>query len=156
EACPPPRKKVSRRYGGHGARAPLPTLIWGFVSQGSWTGVGQFFAVRGRRAEPCVAQRDDRAPGEDWLPTSAATHCITSYPVGSCDPYPHSACLRRGSHEDETHLQNGLYLPLGGTVIIHPCRGPRLKPRAAPGCEVRFLCLHHCLLRNKPSGEIAP
>jgi hypothetical protein len=25
-------------------------------------------------------------------------------------PYPHSACLRRGSHEDETHLQNGCLL----------------------------------------------
>src|SRR5438270_6413009 len=23
------------------------------------------------------------------------------------DPHPHSACMRRGSHEDETHLQGG-------------------------------------------------
>src|ERR1700686_1192294 len=27
--------------------------------------------------------------------------------------YPHSACLRRGSYEDETHLRNSLLLALG-------------------------------------------
>src|SRR5262249_17277037 len=91
--------------------APLPTLIWGFVSQGCWIGLGWILIETGRRAEPCAAQRDDRTPSEDWLPTIAAAHCITSYPVGSSDPYPHSACLRRGSHEDETHLQNGLVDP---------------------------------------------
>src|SRR3978361_501608 len=39
--------------------------------------------MEGRRAEPCVAQRADRAPGKDWLPKIAAVHSITSYPVGS-------------------------------------------------------------------------
>src|SRR4029077_898753 len=45
---------------------------------------GRFGTVRGRRARPCEAARADRIPGEDWLPkTAAASHCITSYPVGS-------------------------------------------------------------------------
>jgi hypothetical protein len=65
-----------------GFRCALPILIWGFVSQGLRTGVDWVLAVRGRRAEPCVAQRADRAPGEDWLPKIAAARCITSYPVG--------------------------------------------------------------------------
>src|SRR5215468_326507 len=64
------------------ARFALPTLIWGLVSQGFRTGLGWIFAVKGRRAEPCVAQRADRAPSVDWLPRIAAAHCITSYPVG--------------------------------------------------------------------------
>src|SRR5215204_5428544 len=34
---------------------------------------------------------------QDWLPEIYAAHCITSYPVGLLRPYPHSACLRRGS-----------------------------------------------------------
>src|ERR1051326_7031547 len=38
--------------------------------------------MEGRRAEPCVAQRADRAPGEDWLLKIAGVHSITSYPVG--------------------------------------------------------------------------
>src|SRR5262249_12658755 len=113
-------------------RAPLalPTLIWGFVSQGSCAGLSWSFAVEGRRAEPCVAQRDDRAPGEDWLPTIAAPHCITSYPVGSYDPYPHSACLRRGSHQDETHLQNGLVGPwvARSSSILRGCGLSREPP----------------------------
>jgi hypothetical protein len=69
-------------------------LIWGILSQGCCGRLGQGFALGGRRAEPCAAQRGDGAPSEDWLPTIAANHCITSYPVGSCNPYPHSACLR--------------------------------------------------------------
>src|ERR1700750_2782386 len=39
--------------------------------------------MEGRRAEPCVAQRADRAPGKDRLPKIAAVHSITSYPVGA-------------------------------------------------------------------------
>jgi hypothetical protein len=138
---------------GTARRAPLPTLIWGFASQGSLDRFGLDFAVEGWRAEPCVAQRDDRAPGEDWLQTIAAAHCITSYPVGSSGPYPRSACLRRGSHEDETHLQNGLVWPLGGTVIIHPAAAA--KPRCA-WLRGSVLSLHRRLLRNKSGGEIAP
>ena len=38
--------------------------------------------MEGRRAEPCVAQRADWAPGKDWLLKIAAVHSITSYPVG--------------------------------------------------------------------------
>src|ERR1700755_3202542 len=38
--------------------------------------------MEGRRAEPCVAQRVDRAPGKDWLREIAAVHSMTSYPVG--------------------------------------------------------------------------
>src|ERR1051325_8866903 len=38
--------------------------------------------MEGRRAEPCVAQRADRAPGKDWLLKIAGVHSITSYPVG--------------------------------------------------------------------------
>ncbi|WP_211415041.1 hypothetical protein, partial [Bradyrhizobium iriomotense] len=59
-----------------------PTLIWGFLSQGFSIGLGEVGEVRGRRAEPCEAQRDDRVPGKDWLPKIYAAHCITSYPVG--------------------------------------------------------------------------
>jgi len=74
EAILPTRPRVAR----------LPTLIWGLLSQAAvkFGLVAEARRAR-RRAEPCVAQRDDRAPGEDWLPTIAATHCITSYPVGS-------------------------------------------------------------------------
>src|SRR4030095_4150494 len=35
---------------------------------------------------------------------SSLHHLISGWTVG---PDPHSACLRRGSHEDETHLRNG-------------------------------------------------
>src|ERR1700690_3523692 len=42
EACPPFRMRLPMD-GGHGARAPLPTLIWGFVSQGSLRGRVGFF-----------------------------------------------------------------------------------------------------------------
>jgi hypothetical protein len=40
--------------------------------------------VERRRAEPCVAQRAAAVGAlRDWLPAIyAATHCITSYPVG--------------------------------------------------------------------------
>ena len=85
----------------------LPILIWGFVSQGCSPGLGSVLMVGGRRAEPCVAQRDDRAPGEDWLPKISAAHCITSYPVGSLRSVPTFRMLAaRKPGQDETHLQN--------------------------------------------------
>ena len=37
-------------------------------------------------------------------------------------PYPNSACLRRGSHEDETHLRNGL---LAGPRVARSSSIPR-------------------------------
>jgi hypothetical protein len=129
----------------------LPTLIWGLERQASPTGLGWIWQVRGRRAEPCVAQRVDRAPSEDWLPKFAADHCITSYPVGPMvrTPIPH-ACGEEAC-EDETLLRSGLVWPLGGTVIIHPGRGA--AELAAPGT---WLCLHRCPFRHKPGAEIAP
>jgi hypothetical protein len=41
-------------------------------------------SVERRRAEPCVAQRAAAVGAlKDWLPAIyAASHCITSYPVG--------------------------------------------------------------------------
>jgi hypothetical protein len=78
--------------------------------------------VEGRRAEPCVAQRADRAPGKDWLPKIAAVHSITSYPVGSLSEPIFRMHAARKPMKDETHLRNGIGWPLGGTVIIHPVR----------------------------------
>jgi len=69
----------------------LPTLIWGVLSQASWRpGVGFEGSAQRRRAEPYAAQRA-AAVGrrKDWLPAiAAATHCITSYPVGPPGPVP--------------------------------------------------------------------
>src|SRR5262249_25551399 len=64
--------------------APLPTLIWGILSQapGSAGCEGEALAQR-RRAEPSGAQRVAVDMHQDWLPEIAAAHCITSYPVGS-------------------------------------------------------------------------
>src|SRR4051795_13366015 len=76
--------------------------------------------MAGRRAEPCVAQRADRAPGKDWLPKIAAVHSITSYPVGSVSEPIFRMHAARKPIKDETHLRNGIGWPLGGTVIIHP------------------------------------
>jgi len=53
----------------------------------------------------------------DWC-SSSPHHLIFGRTAG---PHPNSACLRRGSHEDATHLQQRLCVwPKGGTVIIHP------------------------------------
>lgn len=72
--------------------AILPTLIWGRVSQVARSaGFGLSRPQRRRRAEPCVAQRDDAAAvvmRKDWLPASAVAHSITSYPVGPLGPQP--------------------------------------------------------------------
>src|SRR3954452_9962051 len=85
--------------------------------------------MEGRRAEPCVAQRADRAPGKDWLPKVAAVHSITSYPVGSLSEPIFRMHAARKPIKDETHLRNGIGWPLGGTVIIHPARRGRLRVR---------------------------
>jgi len=44
-------------------------------------------------------------------------------------PYPHSACSRRGSHDDGTHLRNSLFV--GPRVARSPSipRWPRQMPR---------------------------
>src|ERR1700710_2119433 len=91
----------------------------------------------GRRAEPCVAQRADRAPGEDWLRKIAAVHSITSYPVGSMSEPIFRMHAARKPIKDETHLRNGIGWPLGGTVIIHPVRGAATA--AAPALRVRVM-----------------
>src|SRR4051794_9417322 len=90
--------------------------------------------VRGRRAEPCVAQRADRAPGEDWLPKSFAAHCITSYPVGLLDPYPPSACLRRGSLARMRPIYETTFEALGWHG--HPSSIPTRRGEAATPSEV--------------------
>src|SRR5947209_9529323 len=79
--------------------------------------------MEGRRAEPCEAQRADRAPGKDWLRNIAAVHSITSYPVGSVSEPIFRMHAARKPIKDETHLRNGIDWPLGGTVIIHPHMG---------------------------------
>src|SRR5262249_8926674 len=63
--------------------APLPTLLWGILSQapGSAGCEGEALAQR-RRAEPKGAQGVAVDMRRDWLPEIAAAHCITSYPVG--------------------------------------------------------------------------
>src|ERR1051326_2997788 len=72
---------------GHGCQAP--------ESAGSDREILLGAAPARRRAEPCVAQRDDAVERHrDGLPDAAVVHSITSYPVGRCCPYPHSACLR--------------------------------------------------------------
>src|SRR5215831_4080610 len=131
----------------------LPTLIWGLVSQGFRTGLGWIFAVKGRRAEPCVAQRADRAPSVDWLPRIAAAHCITSYPVGPLirTHIPH-AC------GEEAMRMRPIYAPawFGPWVARSSSilRGARLTPWRARASSV--LCFHGCALRNEPGGEITP
>ena len=60
-------------YGASGVKQAEGGL--GLVLEGS---------AKRRRAEPCVAQRAAAVGAlRDWLPAIyAATHCITSYPVG--------------------------------------------------------------------------
>jgi hypothetical protein len=107
----------------------------GVLSQGFSTGLSEVGVVRGRRAEPCVAQRDDRVPGKDWLPKFSAVHCITSYPVGLVWSGPTFRMLAARSPEDETHLQNGC---LFGPWVARSSSIPRgLRPSAAP---VRWFC----------------
>ena len=116
--------------------APLPTLIWGIVSQGFRTGSGLDF--RGERAARGAVRSAARRPGpERGLASENCSSSLHHLISGrTLDPYPHSACLRRGSHQDETHLRTGLVWPLGGTVIIHPT-GERGLRRGAPA-RVRF------------------
>jgi hypothetical protein len=91
--------------------------------------------MEGRRAEPCVAQRADRAPGKDWLSKVAAVHSITSYPVGPTSEPTFRMHAAKKANEDETHLRNGIGWPLGGTVIIHPVRSA--ASAAAPTLRIR-------------------
>src|SRR6516165_8716273 len=133
-----PRAHHSRLGSNWWARrdAPLPTLIWGIVSQGFRTGSGLDF--RGERAARGAVRSAARRPGpERGLASENCSRSLHDLISGrTLDPYPHSACLRRGSHEDETHLRTGLVWPLGGTVIIHPT-GERGLRRGAP-VRVRF------------------
>ena len=69
--------------------------------------------MEGRRAEPCVAQRADRAPGKDWLAKVAAVHSITSYPVGRTSEPTFRMHAAKQANEDETHLRNGIWLAPG-------------------------------------------
>ena len=94
--------------------------------------------MEGRRAEPCVAQRADRAPGKDWLGKVAAVHSITSYPVGPLSEPTFRMHAAKKPMKDETHLRNGIGWPLGGTVIIHS-----LRSAAEP---LRRLCVFGVML----------
>ena len=71
-------------------------------------------------------------------------------------PYPHSACLRRGSHEDETHLQNGCLLGPRVARSSSIPHGPRRRATRPCALKCCVLCLHHCRSRDKPGREIAP
>ena len=70
------------------------------------------------RSAACRRGRCAQELASGDLCSSSLHHLISGRAVTT--RYPHSACLRRGSHEDETHLRNGLLIwPKGGTVIIH-------------------------------------
>src|SRR5581483_7653720 len=96
----------------------------------------------------------------DWLPAiCAATHCITSYPVDRLGRYPHSACLRRGSHEDETHLRSRRQsCRTLGWHGHHPSRADRGRSRSAHAFAAvsGFRRLEHRAFRHEPGREIAP
>src|SRR6266436_2407512 len=73
-------------------------------------------------------------------------------------PYPHSAYLRRGSHEDETHLRNSLFLAQGWHGH-HPSRADCGRCRETPTRWLKRLdlCrLEHRSLGHKAGCEIAP
>jgi hypothetical protein len=99
---------------------------------------GSGLDFRGERAARGAVRSAARRPGpERGLASENCSSSLHHLISGrTLDPYPHSACLRRGSHEDETHLRTGLVWPLGGTVIIHP-PGERGLRRGAPA-RVRF------------------
>jgi len=99
---------------------------------------GSGLDFRGERAARGAVRSAARRPGpERGLASENCSRSLHHLISGrTLDPYPHSACLRRGSHEDETHLRTGLVWPLGGTVIIHPT-GERGLRRGAPA-QVRF------------------
>src|SRR5215211_5505198 len=63
---------------------------------------------------------------QDWLPEIYAAHCITSYPVGLLCPYPHSACLRRGSQRMGPIYETAVLLAQGWHGH-HPSRADRGK-----------------------------
>jgi len=70
------------------------------------------------RSAACRRGRCARELASGDLCSSSLHHLISGRAVTA--RYPHSACLRRGSHGDETHLRSGLLIwPKGGTVIIH-------------------------------------
>src|SRR5947199_6798262 len=108
--------------------------------------------MEGRRAEPCVAQRADRAPGKDWLREIAAVHSITSYPVGSVS----EPIFRMHAAKKPMRMR-----PIYETALVGPwvarsssilC-GARRQPRRRRW--VFLLCLQRGTGRHKTGGEIA-
>src|SRR6185312_6180270 len=72
--------------------------------------------------------------------------------------YPHSACLRQGSHEDETHLRSDLLIwPKGGTVIIHSAL-TAADAATLTRClkRLRLRCLEQGSFGQKAGCEVAP
>jgi hypothetical protein len=82
---------MSRMDGGHATLCP-PSYE-GFRVKHADLGLDVIFlhSVERRRAEPCVAQRAAAVGAlRNWLPAIyAASHCITSYPVGRLQPGTH-------------------------------------------------------------------
>ena len=102
---------------------PLPTLIWGLLSQASRRGLGVVFCIRRpwRRAEPYTAQRAATVDEyRDWLPVIYAAHCITSYPVGPRWPIPTFRMLAARKPRGWDPSTKAACWPKGGTVTIHP------------------------------------
>jgi hypothetical protein len=109
-ACPPvhtvrwARRKRAFAHPHMGpSESSIPIGAWVlFLSQGA-------AAVRG--AMHSVAyRRDRRAQG---LASGALCSCSLHHLISgrtAMARYPHSACLRRGSYEDETHLRNSLFV----------------------------------------------
>src|SRR5215468_5024307 len=74
---------------------------------------GSGLDFRGERAARGAVRSAARRPGpERGLASENCSSSLHHLISGrTFDPYPHSACLRRGSHEDETHLRTGLVWP---------------------------------------------
>src|SRR5262249_2468955 len=121
------------KNGGHGAmqsprdlkarcHAPLPTLIWGMLSQAPLAGCENGGLAQRRRAEPYGAQRGAAVDmDQDWLPGIAAVHCITSYPVGPPWSVPTFRMLAaRKPNGWDPSTRAAVSWPKGGTVTIHP------------------------------------
>ena len=105
----------------------------GICESSPLTGLG--WVWQGGRAARGATQSAARRPAcvlglasEDCC--SSLHHLISGWTVG---PDPHSACLRRGSHEDETHLRNGC---LFGPWVARSSSIPHWPRRraAARGC----------------------
>ena len=140
KACPPCIKK---RKVGTALRAFAHPHMRPFESSVARR-LGCNFLVFGerRRAEPCVAQRA-AAVGRSGTGFRRFMQHLTASPHIRSDrhgPYPHSACLRRGSHEDETHLRSGLFVAQGWHGH-HPSRADRGRCRDADALVEAFTSL---------------